>query len=60
MGAARINCPTCGRVLGDTDKSIDATLNCPGCRMRVHVKMQVVSFKDYQAIKQEQSNDKSK
>lgn len=63
MGAARIICPTCGRTLGDTDKSIDATLNCPGCRMRVHVQMAVVSFKDYfnKATKQEQkTNDKSK
>ena len=62
MGAARIICPTCGRCLGDTNKSIDAVLNCSGCRMRVHVQMTVVSFKDYfnKATKQEQKNDKSK
>ena len=59
-GGVKISCPNCGRILGDTDSSIDATLNCNGCKKRVHIGMSIVSFKDYLAtIKQEQKNDKS-
>lgn len=61
-GGVKISCPNCGRILGDTDSSIDATLNCNGCKKRVHVGMNIVSFKDYfnSINKQEQNNDKSK
>lgn len=62
MAGIRINCPNCGRILGDTDKSIDAVINCSGCKHRAHIRMTVVSFKDYfnSINKQEQNNDKSK
>lgn len=51
----RITCPNCGRILGDTDKSIDAIINCSGCKSRAHIKMTIVHFEDYfkQAIKEE-------
>lgn len=57
----RISCPNCGRILGDTDKSIDAVLNCIGCKQHVRIRMTVTNFKDYLAIiEQETPNDKSK
>ena len=42
-----IKCPKCGRILGDTDKSIDCVLNCPTCKA-VNVKIKVV--KPYEDI----------
>lgn len=62
MGGVRITCPNCGRILGDTNKSIDAIINCNGCKKRAHIKMAVTNFKDYfeSTIKQEKDNDKSK
>lgn len=62
MAGIRITCPNCGRILGDTDKSIDAVINCAGCKQRAHIRMAVVSFRDYfeQNNKQESINDKSK
>lgn len=52
----RITCPNCGRVLGDTEQSIDAVLNCNGCKRRVRIRMTVTNFKDYLAnIKKEQT-----
>lgn len=47
MGALRIICPNCKRILGDTDKSIDCNMNCRGCKQTVHIKMKVASFSDY-------------
>lgn len=47
MGAIRIICPKCKRILGDTDKSIDCRINCRGCKATVDIKMKVVSFADY-------------
>lgn len=46
MAVARINCPKCGRILGDTDTSVDCTINCPRCKAQ-HIKINVVSYKDY-------------
>lgn len=46
MGAVRIVCPKCGRILGDTDKSIDCNVNCPRCKA-VRIKMRVTTFSDY-------------
>lgn len=61
MAGVRINCPNCGRVLGDTEQSIDAVLNCNACKQHVHVRIKVTNFKDYLVnLKQEQNNDKSK
>lgn len=47
MGAIRIICPNCKRILGDTDGSLDCQFNCRGCKKTVHIKMKVASYKDY-------------
>lgn len=47
MTGVRIICPHCGRILGDTDKSIDAVINCSGCKKRAQIKMKIVHFEDY-------------
>ena len=56
MAGVRITCPNCGRILGDTDQSIDAVINCSGCKQRAHIKMTVVHFEDY-FKKEEKEND---
>lgn len=60
MSGVRINCPKCGRILGDTNHDIDAVLNCNGCKQRVRVQMKIVRFEDYfDELKQEaKDNDK--
>lgn len=62
MAGVRITCPNCGRILGDTDHSIDAVINCAGCKQRAHIRMTIVHFEDYfnENINQEERNDKSK
>lgn len=64
----KINCPTCGRTIGDTQDNLDATLNCKRCGAQ-RISIRTASFKDYlnwsnstklngqQAT--EESNDKS-
>lgn len=47
MGAIRIICPNCKRILGDTDKTIDCRFNCRGCKQTVHISMRVANFSDY-------------
>lgn len=47
MAAIRIICPNCKRILGDTEDSVDCNFNCRGCKKTVHVKMKIVSYKDY-------------
>ena len=47
MGALKIICPNCKRILGDTDKSLDCNMNCRGCKKTVRICMKVVSYKDY-------------
>lgn len=47
MGAARIICPKCKRILGDTDKSVDCNMNCRGCKSTVYINIKVASFADY-------------
>lgn len=47
MGALKIICPNCKRILGDTDKSLDCNMNCRGCKKTVRIYMKVVSYKDY-------------
>lgn len=49
-GRAKIRCPKCGRILGDTNKSIDCVLNCPKCNA-IPVKITVVGWRDYDIIK---------
>ena len=60
MGAIKIRCPKCGWILGDTDKSVDCTINCPKCNA-VKVKMKVATFAEYDnLIRKEKTNDKSR
>lgn len=47
MGAVRIICPNCKRILGDTNRSIDCNMNCRGCKKTVRICMKIVSYKDY-------------
>lgn len=53
MAGVKIVCPECGRVLGDTMKSVDCSFNCRGCKKTVAVKMQVASFADYLQVNKE-------
>lgn len=43
----KIYCPNCGRILGDTRHSVDANLNCRGCKKTVDVKITVAESPDY-------------
>lgn len=43
----KIICPKCGRILGDTEKSLDCNLNCNGCKNTVRVRMSVARVNDY-------------
>lgn len=49
--AVKIICPNCGRILGDTTSSLDANLNCNGCKKTVRVRMSVARPADYLAHK---------
>lgn len=52
---AKIRCPKCGRILGDTRKSIDCNLNCRGCKQVVQVKLVMASTTDYFKHKEKQN-----
>lgn len=43
----KIKCPKCGRILGDTDKSLDANINCRSCKKAVRVKIKIARAADY-------------
>lgn len=43
----KIKCPKCDRILGDTDKSLDANLNCRGCKEAVRINVQIAQSADY-------------
>ena len=47
MALIKIYCPQCGRILGDTEKSIDANINCRGCKTTQHIVMEVKRISDY-------------
>lgn len=59
MAAIKIYCPNCGRILGDTEKTIDANINCRGCKTTAHIKMVIKSICDFYELKtnQEDKND---
>lgn len=60
MSAIRIYCPNCGRVLGDTEKSLDCNFNCRGCKTTQHIVMKVQSICDFYKLKRkEENNDQS-
>lgn len=54
----KINCPKCGRVMGDTDQSLDAHLNCKRCGEQ-KISVRVANFNDYLKVDtdQEDTND---
>lgn len=44
----KIKCPICGRILGDTNKSLDGiTLNCRGCKKQVKIDIKIYKYGDY-------------
>lgn len=47
MALIKIYCPHCGRILGDTEQSIDANINCRGCKTTQHIVMEVKRISDY-------------
>ena len=51
MAAIKITCPGCGRILGDTETSIDANINCRGCKTTQHIKMLIQSVCDFYELK---------
>lgn len=55
----KITCPACGRILGDTNESMDARLNCRGCKQTVDIKIRVAHCADYLAkeIKEGEKKD---
>lgn len=56
----KINCPSCGRVIGDTEQSLDAHINCKRCGQQdIHIR--VANFNDYLNAQKgtEDTNDKS-
>lgn len=55
----KILCPNCSRILGDTDESMNARLNCRGCKSTVSVKIRVAHCADYLNKKEEEKDDKS-
>lgn len=43
----KIKCPNCGRIIGDTSRSIDCNFNCRGCQKTVPIKVTIAqSFED--------------
>ncbi len=44
---AKIRCPSCGRRLGDTQRSLDCNFNCRGCKQTVRIKVLVANTTDY-------------
>lgn len=44
---AKIICPKCQRVLGDTSKSVDCNLNCRWCKESVNVRVKIAKTTDY-------------
>lgn len=54
----KIKCPNCGRILGDTDRSLDCRFNCRGCKETVSVKVRIAPSFDYLTNKGD-TNDKS-
>lgn len=43
----KIICPNCGRILGDTTKSLDCNFNCRGCKQTVNIKIIMAKTNDY-------------
>lgn len=45
--SVKLQCPYCGRILGDTDKTTDVHLNCHRCKKAVRVSVEIVKQADY-------------
>jgi len=42
--SVKIYCPNCGRILGDTDKSIEGLrINCRGCKQTVNINLEILT-----------------
>lgn len=55
----KITCQTCKRTLGDTNASIDATINCKRCGAQ-RIRIVIANHNDYlKATSQGEKNDKS-
>lgn len=56
----KITCPKCGRVIGDTEQSLDAHLNCKRCGEQ-KITIRIASFNDYLNghMATEETHDKS-
>lgn len=57
MGLIKIYCPKCGRILGDTEQSIDANINCRGCKTTQHIVMEVKHLRDYYELNTKQEEE---
>lgn len=44
---AQLKCPKCGRILGDTEKTTDAWLNCRCSKEPVRVRVEFTKWADY-------------
>ena len=54
-----IHCPSCGRALGDTEQSLDATINCKKCGAQ-KIRLTIADHNDYlKATSRKEQNDKS-
>lgn len=53
--ALKIICPNCNHVLGDTNHSMEADLNCRFCKQTVRVKIKYVTTADY--LPEEEKDD---
>lgn len=51
MAAIKIICPNCGRILGDTETSLDCNINCRGCKTTAHIKMKIQNICDFYELK---------
>ena len=45
--AIKIRCPKCGRILGDTNKSVFCNFNCKNCKKSVKIALKIANFNDY-------------
>lgn len=52
----KIKCPNCGRILGETDQSLDAHIFCKGCKHKDRISIRHVKYKaDY--LSERKTND---
>lgn len=47
----KIKCPKCHRILGETNQSLDAQINCKNCKTGVDVHIKIARSTDYFKLK---------